>query len=94
MEGIILVIVIIGGVLIYSAIRNNLPESSSHVKIISKNISVQGEHTTTRYHISFELDNGSRMTREANSKQYGVMLEGETGLLTYTDYDVKSFVRD
>jgi hypothetical protein len=50
--------------------------------------------TSTRYYVTFEMEDRQRMELTANGRQYGLLAEGDTGLLTYQGEWFKDFVRD
>ncbi|MCL2827894.1 MAG: DUF2500 domain-containing protein [Oscillospiraceae bacterium] len=66
----------------------NLPALTGNAKIISKNINVTGSkyYTGTRYYITFELADGTRTVLNTSLQQYGLVLEGESGVLSYKEY--------
>lgn len=50
--------------------------------------------TSTRYYVTFELEDRQRMELSANGRQYGLLAEGDIGLLTYQREWFKDFERD
>jgi len=56
-----------------------------------KEISHRGSLATT---IIFELSDGSRVSLAVPTKDYGTLVVGDTGLLTYHKTVFKSFVRE
>lgn len=50
--------------------------------------------THTSYYITFETDDGQRLELTAGGRQYGLLAEGDTGILTYQGEWYKDFVRD
>jgi hypothetical protein len=49
--------------------------------------------TSTRYYTTFELENGERIELVMNGRQYGLLVEGDEGLLTYQGEWYKDFER-
>lgn len=86
-------------------IRNaTSPVLTARAKVLSKRFEVarhahrQGDHvyhsTSTSYYATFELENGERIELVMNGKQYGLLLEGDRGLLTYQGEWYKDFERE
>lgn len=73
-------------------------------KVLSKRYQVDrhthhhGNHvhhgSSTSYYATFELENGERMELVMNGRQYGLLLEGDKGLLTYQGEWYKAFDRE
>ena len=42
-----------------------------------------GSSTYTRYFVTFELENGGRVELGVKDSEYGMLAEGDQGLLTY-----------
>ncbi|WP_108670240.1 DUF2500 domain-containing protein [Peribacillus acanthi] len=40
-------------------------------------------HTSTRYFVTFEVESGDRMELTMEGNQYGLLAEGDTGILTF-----------
>jgi len=80
------------------------PVLSARAKVLSKRFEVdrhvhqhgnQLHHSTsTSYYATFELENGERMELVMNGRQYGLLLEGDQGLLTYQGDWFKDFERE
>ncbi|CUN93856.1 MULTISPECIES: DUF2500 domain-containing protein [Clostridium] len=70
--------------------------------IISKRINVShhhhGEtHTTSRsttYYTTFQFDNGERLELKVSGKEYGLMAEGDKGILSFQGTRFISFERE
>lgn len=50
--------------------------------------------TSTRYYVTFEMDDRQRIELTSNGRQYGLLAEGVTGLLTFQGEWFKDFKRD
>jgi hypothetical protein len=87
--------------------NNNSPVLTIAMKIVTKRIAVsrhQHHHggdmtmdhqtSSTTYYATFESENGDRMELRVPDKEYGMLVEGDMGSLTYQGTRYKSFVRD
>ncbi|KYH35546.1 hypothetical protein CLTEP_04850 [Clostridium tepidiprofundi DSM 19306] len=81
------------------------PILSEHARIVSKrtevirNSSMSGDNHThnssrTRYYVTFETDAGQRIELILSGKEYGLLAEGDIGLLTYQGEWYKKFERE
>lgn len=65
-------------------INNSMPKVCVHAKAISKRTNVFGRHhASTCYYVTFELDNGERTELSVFGSVYGMIVEGDEGLLTF-----------
>ena len=85
------------GTIIYFSIRgihewyqnNQSPIVTIHALVISKrmNTSVHihdmHHHRSTIYYITFEIQSGERLEFHVNGKEYGIIIEGDVGVLSY-----------
>ena len=59
---------------------------TTDAKVFSKTTEVTGvDFTVTRYHVSFEIPDGTRHSFRVFVNQYNTIAEGETGILTYKE---------
>ena len=72
--------------------NNNSPRLSVPVTIVAKRTNVShhhhaGEHhhhhTSTTYYVTFEVESGDRMEFHVPGQEYGMLIEGDTGNLTF-----------
>ena len=73
--------------------NNKQPELTVQVKIVSKRTETHHHqqnhnnhnaiHTTTSYFVTFEVDSGDRIEFTVQGHQYGQMIEGDKGKLTF-----------
>lgn len=56
-------------------------------------IAHNNHHTTTNYYVTFEVESGSRMEFEVTGQEYGMLMEGDTGKLTFQGTRYKGFAR-
>lgn len=40
-------------------------------------------HTSTTYYVTFQVDSGDRMEFELDGREYGLLVEGDAGMLTF-----------
>ena len=50
-------------------------------------------HTNTRYFVTFQLDSGDRMELQLSGPEYGMLIEGDRGQLTFQGTRFLSFER-
>ena len=79
--------------------NNNSPRETVNARVVTKRMKVSGHGTTmmrtdttmnrmgsstyTRYFVTFELENGGRVELGVKDSEYGMLAEGDQGLLTY-----------
>ena len=75
--------------------RNNSrqPIKKAEAKVVGKRIKVWGEHSHTDYFVTFEAYNSERTEFEIEGELYGLLVEGDTGMLTYQGYKALDFRR-
>lgn len=73
----------------------NSPIESIHAKIVSKrtNTSNFNNDITTWYYVTFEFNLKERKEFQVNAQDYGILVEGDEGVLTYQGTSFKSFER-
>ena len=63
-------------------------------KIVSKRSQVTGmDHNFTQYYVTFQLINGERMEFKVKDNEYGYLVEGDEGTLTFQGSIFVSFQR-
>lgn len=63
-------------------------------KIVSRRTQLTGmDHNFTQYYVTFELINGERMEFKVKSDEYGYLVEGDEGTLTFQGAIFVSFQR-
>ncbi len=71
-----------------------LPPQSERARVVSKRTDVSGHnHTSTAYYITFELDSGERIELYVSGRDFGMIAEGDDGILTHQDVLFNSFTR-
>lgn len=72
--------------------NNNSPRLTVEATLVSKRTHVShhhqaGEHhhhhTSTSYYVTFEVESGDRMEFHVNSREYGLLVEGDQGDLSF-----------
>ncbi|MDO4515027.1 MAG: DUF2500 domain-containing protein [Lachnospiraceae bacterium] len=90
--------------------NNNSPRLTVPAKVVSKRMDVSrhqhhnagdatgahGYHTTstTSYFVTFEVESGDRMELHVPGTEYGMLVEGDTGRLTFQGTRYLSFERN
>ncbi|HBK85047.1 MAG TPA: DUF2500 domain-containing protein [Firmicutes bacterium] len=63
-----------------------------NVRVVAKRTSVHGDHAHTTYYATFEfLDDGARLELRVPAKQFGLMAEGDLGILNYQGTQFNAF---
>ncbi|WP_094699451.1 DUF2500 domain-containing protein [Brevibacillus laterosporus] len=77
--------------------NNNSPVENKQAHIISKRLQVSGRsenHAShTSYYVTFELENGERKEFQLTGPQYGLLVEGDYGIISYQGTRFKGFQR-
>ena len=72
--------------------NNNSPRLTVEATVVAKRIAVSHHHhggethhmtTSTRYYVTFQVESGDRMEFSASGREYGLLVEGDTGRLTF-----------
>jgi hypothetical protein len=87
---------IISGIVVWS--RNNAsPLLSRPSKVVAKRTEVWGgsgdSSASTRYYVTFEFDDRSRLELQLKGSQYGLLAEGDRGTLKYQGTRFLDFAR-
>ena len=91
-----IVFVLVIGMFVVTAVKgigewnknNNSPRLIVPAVIVAKRTNVHrsgGEHhhTSTTYYVTFEVESGDRMELRMDGDEYGLLAEGDQGLLTF-----------
>ena len=85
--------------------NNNSPVLTVDAKIVTKRIeinhndfnsndnNVHNISTSTYYYITFQVESGDRIEFHVNSSEYGMLIEGDIGKLTFQGTRYKKFER-
>ena len=98
----IIIVSVVKGITQWSR-NNNSPLATAEVKVTSKRGEVKHHHhgndtgvnhtSSTYYYVTFELTSGERIELQVNGKEYGMISEGDRGILTYQGTRYKGFQR-
>ncbi|QAY65513.1 DUF2500 domain-containing protein [Paenibacillus protaetiae] len=101
----VLIFVLVIGTIIFALVRgigtwasNNAANvETQNCKVVSKRTEVRGDHdnfrANTNYYVTFELYNGTRVELPVSGPDFGVMVEGDYGTVTYQGTRFKQFTR-
>ena len=74
--------------------NNQQPVLSVAARVVAKRTEVSGrEHTSTYYYCTFEVTNGTRHELRVTGREYGQLVEGDNGTLTYQGTRYRGFSR-
>ena len=79
--------------------NNNSPRLTVPATVIAKRDQVSvhhhdhHRHTNTRYFVTFQVDSGDRMELQMSGPEYGMLIEGDRGNLTFQGTRFLSFER-
>lgn len=104
-----IVFVLVFGMILYTLIRNikqerkndQSPRLTVEAKVVAKRTNHtrhSGErhhmaHTTTTYFVTFEVESGDRMELRLQGHEYGLIVEGDRGELTFQGTRFLGFAR-
>ena len=82
-----LVTFIIGGTIVQSLKQkhknDNSPRVTSEATVVTKRTHVWGDHSHTDYYATFQFASGDRLELEVPHNQFGYLVEGDHGSLTF-----------
>ena len=73
--------------------NNNSPRVSSESTVVAKRTHVRGDHAHTTYFATFQFESGDRMELMIPYNQFGYLVEGDRGKLTFQGTRFLSFER-
>lgn len=84
--------------------NNHSPRLTVSAAVVAKRIRVSGghmhsadvhhhTHTTTSYYVTFQVDSGDRMELAVDGTEYGMLVEGDRGELTFQGTRYLGFAR-
>ena len=97
----IFVVVIVRGISQWNK-NNNSPRLTVPATVVSKRANVShhraGEHhhshTSTSYYVTFEVESGDRMELHMSGTEYGLLIEGDKGSLSFQGTRYLGFERE
>ena len=63
--------------------NNNSPRITSETTVVTKRTHVWGDHSHTNYYATFQFESGDRLELEVPHNQFGYLVEGDRGKLTF-----------
>jgi uncharacterized protein YneF (UPF0154 family) len=63
--------------------NNNSPRISAEAEVVAKRTHVRGDHAHTTYYATFQFESGDRLELEVPYNQFGYLVEGDKGKLTF-----------
>lgn len=74
------------------------PVEERYATVMTKRTNVSGgghnHHAHTSYHVTFQFDDGDRLELSVRGSDYGVLVEGDNGLLNYQGTRLNRFDRN
>lgn len=80
--------------------NNNSPRLSVDAKIVGKRVATHHHHSnghhhhTHSYHITFEVQSGDRMELKVPRSEFGLLVEGDEGILSFQGTRYLGFKRN
>ena len=100
------IFVLVFGIIIVTMVRgvgelnknNQSPKLTVTVTVVAKRSDVhrgiETMHTFTSYYVTFQVESGDRMEFEVSDMEYGMLAEGDRGMLTFQGTRYLSFQRN
>ena len=63
--------------------NNNSPRLTSEATVVTKRTHVRGDHAHTTYYATFQFESGDRLELMIPYDQFGYLVEGDRGRLTF-----------
>lgn len=63
--------------------NNNSPRLTSQATVVTKRTKVWGDHSHTVYYATFQFESGDRLELEVPHNEFGYLVEGDRGELTF-----------
>jgi hypothetical protein len=73
--------------------NNNSPRITAEAEVVAKRTKVWGDHSHTVYFATFQFESGDRLELEIPHNQFGYLVEGDKGKLTFQGTRFMSFER-
>ncbi|WP_276530804.1 DUF2500 domain-containing protein [Floricoccus penangensis] len=77
--------------------NNNLPQVNTRARVVSKRANLNNFNkplTTTNYFVNFEVENKDRVEFNILGSDYGMIAEGDVGMLEYQGTRFLDFKRE
>ncbi len=63
--------------------NNNSPRVTAEATVVTKRTHVRGDHAHTTYYATFQFESGDRLELEVPYNEFGYLVEGDNGKLTF-----------
>ena len=63
--------------------NDNAPRLTCEATVVTKRTKVWGDHSRTTYYATFQFESGDRLELHVPSSQFGYLVEGDRGNLTF-----------
>ena len=63
--------------------NNAAPRLTCEATVVTKRTHVWGDHSHTDYYVTFQFESGDRLELEIPHNQFGYLVEGDNGSLTF-----------
>ena len=73
--------------------NNNSPRLTTEATVVTKRTNVWGDHSRTNYYVTFQFESGDRLELEIPHTQFGYLVEGDRGKLTFQGTRYLNFER-
>ena len=73
--------------------NNASPRVTAPAQVVTKRTQVRGDHAHTTYFATFQFDSGDRMELHITGQEYGMLVEGDFGDLTFQGTRYLGFAR-
>lgn len=73
--------------------NNASPQLTTEATVVAKRTHVWGDHSRTDYYVTFQFESGDRLELEIPHNQFGYLVEGDRGKLTFQGTRFLAFER-
>ena len=73
--------------------NDNSPRLSCEATVVTKRTRVSGDHSRTTYYATFQFESGDRLELEIPHNQFGYLVEGDKGKLSFQGTRYLNFER-
>ena len=73
--------------------NDNSPRLTTEATVVTKRTKVWGDHSRTDYYVTFQFESGDRLELEIPHNQFGYLVEGDHGKLTFQGTRYLNFER-
>lgn len=74
--------------------NRNAPVLAVEATVVAKRMHVRGDNSFTRYYATFQVPHGGRMELSVPTDEFGYLVEGDNGVLTFQGTQYISFIRN